>query len=141
MSQGSQKDVSRFDEKPKNPSCDGRQFAESIYADTNYDENAFDRNGVIPVDPNFHESSATPGEGSWRSSATDMNTRSEQELMKGYNVISLADQSGASKNRVERTSVDVMNANRGGDDGYDPARPSPDRSDHVQMDFRRGGKR
>lgn len=143
MSQGSQKDVSNFSEKPRNPNCDGRQFAENPYG-SNYDDNRFDQwNNVNADSPQFHETNATPQDGQFRSSMTAMDEgNSEKQRLSQFNVISNEEaQGGFVGNRsVHFVGPDQRPDGRYGDAGFPPYQPSPER-DRTHMDFSRGGKR
>lgn len=138
MSQGTQKDVSKFDQKPQDPNCSGRQFADNPYG-SNYDDNKFDQwNNVTAVNPEFHETNATPGDGQFRSSRTAMDEgNSEAARLREFNVISNEDaQSGfISKRSVHFVGPDPRSDGRYGDDGLGPVIWPVDRPQSGAPDF------
>lgn len=136
---GEQSDKTLYREVKPNAGCDipGRQYAQNDEYSGGYQDVEFEGpfNQLLPQDPEYFEKNNTPGEGRFGSVQFDT-SRSEQEVLKGYNVISLEDQhSGGSQNRASTYFSDVHNANRGGDDGKGPVTWPVDRPQSTAPDF------
>lgn len=90
------------DVKPKQPSCDGRQFARNPYGENYFDVSRDSQLDEIPEGGGFKHQEATPGQGG----NPNYSGRQYDDDVKGGRAVSGA-------NQVSRSAVQVGRANRG----------------------------